>query len=193
DTAVPTSAAPVRVSCIRVCDVRVLPQAVQLERSDMLDEFEESLLELRSLAGALTKPRPERERMRGHGVDALTLGAAAARDMPSVGKEPHLVELKELRRTISTDRQEHRRAFRRRVDTGGLRRGNKRGRLARSRTPNPVDSADHRAHRGPPPSVPCWKWTTAVRNSDRGARRGVACWPRGRCGGLIVSGALKGP
>jgi hypothetical protein len=51
----------------------------------MLDEFEEPLLELRSLAGASTTPRPESERMRGDGVDSLTLGAAPAGDMPSVG------------------------------------------------------------------------------------------------------------
>jgi hypothetical protein len=50
----------------------------------MLDEFEESMLELLFVAGALTTPGPERERMRADGVDSLTLGAAPARDMPSV-------------------------------------------------------------------------------------------------------------
>ena len=81
----PRSGAPMPVSCIGVCDIRWLPEAVQSELSDMLDEFVESMLELLFVAGALTTPGPERERMRGDGVDSLTLGAAPARDMPSVG------------------------------------------------------------------------------------------------------------
>jgi hypothetical protein len=66
------------------CVVVVL-QAVQLELSGILDEFEKSMFEHLSLADALTTPRPESERMRGDGVDSLTLGAAPAGDMPSVG------------------------------------------------------------------------------------------------------------
>jgi hypothetical protein len=58
---------------------------VQSTLSDIFDEFEESMFELLSVAGALTMPGPERERMRGDGVDSLTLGAAPACDMPSVG------------------------------------------------------------------------------------------------------------
>jgi hypothetical protein len=81
-----------------------------VQLADILDELEQSLLELRSLAGALTTPRPQRERMRGDGVDSPTFGAAPAGDMLSVGQEPQLVELQELRRTLSTDRQRHRNA-----------------------------------------------------------------------------------
>ncbi len=84
-TAVPTSAAPIPASCISVRHVSVLLQAVHLELSGILDEFEKSMFELLSLAGALTTPRPESERMRGDGVDSLTLGAVPAGDMPSVG------------------------------------------------------------------------------------------------------------
>jgi hypothetical protein len=74
------SSAPTCVSC----GVGALLEAVQLELSGILDELEESMLELRSLAGAPTRPRPERQRMRGDGVGSLTLGAAPAGDVPSV-------------------------------------------------------------------------------------------------------------
>jgi hypothetical protein len=76
---------PIPVSCIGLCDVGAFPEAVQLKHSDILDELEKSMLELRSLAGALTAPCPESERVRGDGVDSLTLGAAPAGDMPPVG------------------------------------------------------------------------------------------------------------
>jgi hypothetical protein len=98
-----TSSVPTCVSC----GVRALLEAVQLELSGILDELEEQMLELGSLAGAPTRPRPERERMRRDGIDSLTLGAAPAGDVPSVGQKPHLVELKELRRTIATHCQKH--------------------------------------------------------------------------------------
>jgi hypothetical protein len=90
----------------------VLLEAAQVQRSGGLDELEEPLLEQLFLASALPTPRPERERVSRDGVDSLTFRTASSGDMLSVGQEPHLVELKELRRTISTGGQEHRRAFR---------------------------------------------------------------------------------
>ena len=73
------------MSCIGACDLRVWSYHVQPELSDILDQFEHQMLELLSFAGALTTPRRESERIRGDGVDSLTLGAAPAGDMPSVG------------------------------------------------------------------------------------------------------------
>jgi hypothetical protein len=57
----------------------------EMEVSTTLDQFEKSVGELFSLAGATTTPGPERERMRGDGIDSLTLGAASPGDVPSVG------------------------------------------------------------------------------------------------------------
>jgi hypothetical protein len=95
-----------------VCDVRDA-DICDREISTTLDELEQAVRELLSLPSDPTTPGPERERMSRDGVDSLALGAAPPGDVPSVGQKPHLVELKELRRTISTHCQKHRRAFRR--------------------------------------------------------------------------------
>jgi hypothetical protein len=68
-----------------------LPGAVQLELAEIFDQVEELLLEFVSLACAPTTPRRQSKRMRGHEVDSLTLRAAPASDVQSVGQKPHLV------------------------------------------------------------------------------------------------------
>jgi hypothetical protein len=79
-----TGSAPVRVSCTRIWDVGV-GHVGEIELSAALDEPEEFVRELFSLASAPTRPRPEGERVRGHGIDPLTLGATPPGDVPSVG------------------------------------------------------------------------------------------------------------
>jgi hypothetical protein len=90
----PTTGEPRPVSCIRTHGVRGLPRAVQLELAVIFDQFEKPMLELGSLAGAPTTPRPQSKRVRGDEVDSLTLGAAPAGDVQPVALKPHLVELK---------------------------------------------------------------------------------------------------
>jgi hypothetical protein len=126
DTAMPTTGEPIPLSGVGAHGVRGEPHAVQPELADILDQLEESMLELVSLACAPTTPCPQRKRMRGDDVDSLTLGAAPAGDMASVGQKPHLVELKELRRAISTHCQKHRMPFVVR-DIARLCRGKQRG------------------------------------------------------------------
>jgi hypothetical protein len=91
DIATPTTGEPIPVSFIGLNGVGGLRHVAQPELADILDQFEESMLELLSLACAPTTPRPQSKWMRGDDVDSSTLRAAPAGNVPPVGQKPHLV------------------------------------------------------------------------------------------------------